>query len=201
VPVYKKKAKVSPAILQYNGRPITDVVLTFLDLPSGETGPTGPQGKQGPEGPTGATGATGPTGAQGPPGPQNYQGGKVDVGASGGGTISGGAGNTASAYHSTVSGGAGNTALSQASTVGGGLINTASGSDSTVIVNVTFPTPFSTTPAVLANASAQPGTIFDDSFNITTRGVSTTGFIMIVNRVDGDSWGQDLDAFWIAFEY
>jgi expansin (peptidoglycan-binding protein) len=85
------------------------------------------------------------------------QGGKVDVGASGGGTI--------------------------------------------VIVGVTFPTAFSTTPAVLCNASAQPGSIFDDSFNITTRNVSTTGFTMIVNRVDGGSWGQDLDAFWMAFEY
>jgi len=88
---------------------------------------------------------------------RDYQGGKVDVGASGGGTI--------------------------------------------VTVNVTFPTPFSTTPAVLCNASAQPGTIFDDSFNITTRSITTTGFTMIVNRVDGNSWGQDLDAFWMAFEY
>jgi hypothetical protein len=68
VPVYKKKAKVSPAILKYNGRPITDVVLTFLDLHPDETGPTGPQGPQGPEGPTGATGPTGAAGATGPAG-------------------------------------------------------------------------------------------------------------------------------------
>ena len=68
------------------------------------------------------------------------------------------------------------------------------------IVVVTFPTPFANPPNVICTASAQPGTIFDDSFNITVRSVTTTGFEMIVNRVDSDSWGQDLDAFWMAFE-
>jgi len=68
------------------------------------------------------------------------------------------------------------------------------------IVSVTFSTPFTTTPNVICTASAQPGTIFDDSFNITVRSVTTTGFEMIVNRVDSHSWAQDLDAFWMAFE-
>ena len=68
------------------------------------------------------------------------------------------------------------------------------------IITVTFPTPFANPPNVICTASAQPGTIFDDSFNITVRSVTTTGFEMIVNRVDSQSWGQDLDAFWMAFE-
>jgi hypothetical protein len=68
------------------------------------------------------------------------------------------------------------------------------------IVAVTFSTPFTNPPNVICTASAQPGTIFDDSFNITVRSVTTTGFEMIVNRVDSYSWGQDLDAFWMAFE-
>ena len=68
------------------------------------------------------------------------------------------------------------------------------------IVSVTFPTPFATAPNVICTASAQPGTIFDDSFNITVRSVTTTGCEMIVNRVDSYSWAQDLDAFWMAFE-
>jgi hypothetical protein len=68
------------------------------------------------------------------------------------------------------------------------------------IVAVTFPTPFANPPNVICTASAQPGTIFDDSFNITVRSVTTTGFEMIVNRVDSYDWGQDLDAFWMAFE-
>ena len=68
------------------------------------------------------------------------------------------------------------------------------------IVAVTFPAPFDTPPNVICTASAQPGTIFDDSFNITVRSVTTTGFEMIVNRVDSHSWAQDLDAFWMAFE-
>jgi len=68
------------------------------------------------------------------------------------------------------------------------------------IIPVTFPTPFANPPNVICTASAQPGTIFDDSFNITVRSVTTTGFEMIVNRVDSYDWGQDLDAFWMAFE-
>jgi hypothetical protein len=68
------------------------------------------------------------------------------------------------------------------------------------IVSVTFPTPFTNPPNIICTASAQPGTIFDDSFNITVRSVTNTGFEMIVNRVDSYSWAQDLDAFWMAFE-
>ena len=68
------------------------------------------------------------------------------------------------------------------------------------IVQVTFLAPFANPPHVICTASAQPGTIFDDSFNITVRSITTTGFEMIVNRVDSYSWSQDLDAFWMAFE-
>ena len=69
------------------------------------------------------------------------------------------------------------------------------------IIAVSFSSPFSSPPFVLCTASAQPGTIFDDSFNITTRSITTTGFEMIINRVDSHSWSQDLDAHWMAFEY
>ena len=68
------------------------------------------------------------------------------------------------------------------------------------IVSVTFPTPFDNPPNVICTASSQTATIYDDSFNITVRLVTTTGFEMIVNRVDGQWWGQNLDAFWMAFE-
>ena len=68
------------------------------------------------------------------------------------------------------------------------------------IVPVTFPTPFDNPPNVICTASSQTATIYDDSFNITVRLVTTTGFEMIVNRVDGQWWGQNLDAFWMAFE-
>ena len=69
------------------------------------------------------------------------------------------------------------------------------------IIAVSFSSPFSSPPFVLCTASAQPGTIFDDSFNITTRSITNTGFEMIINRVDSHSWSQDLDAHWMAFEY
>ena len=68
------------------------------------------------------------------------------------------------------------------------------------VVAVVFPTAFTNPPNVICTAAEQPGTIYDDSFNITVRLITTTGFEMVVNRVDGTWWGQDLDAFWMAFE-
>ena len=68
------------------------------------------------------------------------------------------------------------------------------------VVAVVFPTAFTNPPNVICTAAEQPGTIYDDSFNITVRLITTTGFEMVVNRVDGSWWGQDLDAFWLAFE-
>jgi hypothetical protein len=69
-----------------------------------------------------------------------------------------------------------------------------------VIHNVTFPTAFSGTPSVICTASAEVGTIYDDSFNVTTREVSSSGFTMIINRVDGSMWGQNITVHWMAFE-
>ena len=40
----------------------------------------------------------------------------------------------------------------------------------------------------------------DDSFNVTTRTVTSTSFIMIINRVDGSTWGQNMEVHWLAFE-
>ena len=68
------------------------------------------------------------------------------------------------------------------------------------VVAVTFPTPFTNIPNVICTAAEQPGTVYDDSFNITIRSITITGFEMVVNRVDGTWWGQDIDAFWLAFE-
>ena len=68
------------------------------------------------------------------------------------------------------------------------------------VVSVTFPAPFTNPPSVICTASEQPGSIYDDSFNLTTRSITTTGFEIVVNRVDGTWWGQDIDAHWLAFE-
>ncbi len=69
-----------------------------------------------------------------------------------------------------------------------------------IFVDVVFPTPFVNPPNVICTASAEPGTIYDDSFDITVRFITNTGFQMIVNRVDGSTWGQNTEAFWFAFE-
>lgn len=76
----------------------------------------------------------------------------------------------------------------------------ASGGQEIVVISVTFPTAFSTVPRVLCTANTEAGTIYDDSFNVTTRLVTTTGFEMIVNRVDGSVWGQNMTVNWMAFE-
>ena len=67
-------------------------------------------------------------------------------------------------------------------------------------VLVTFPVPFNTTPHVICTSSAEVGSGFDDSFNVTTRTVNSTSFIMIINRVDGNAWGQNMEVHWLAFE-
>ena len=67
-------------------------------------------------------------------------------------------------------------------------------------VLVTFPIPFNGTPHVICTSSAEVGTGYDDSFNVTTRTVTNTSFIMIINRVDGSTWGQNMEVHWLAFE-
>ncbi|MDG2369866.1 MAG: H-type lectin domain-containing protein [Flavobacteriales bacterium] len=67
-------------------------------------------------------------------------------------------------------------------------------------VLVTFPVPFNSTPHVICTSSAEVGTGYDDSFNVTTRTVTNTSFIMIINRVDGSTWGQNMEVHWLAFE-
>jgi len=67
-------------------------------------------------------------------------------------------------------------------------------------VLVTFPVPFNSTPHVICTSSAEVGTGYDDSFNVTTRTVTSTSFIMIINRVDGSTWGQNMEVHWLAFE-
>ena len=83
---------------------------------------------------------------------------------------------------------------------GGTAYAGASGGGTILIVTVTFPTPFTGIPNVICTSSAQPGTIFDDSFNITTRSISNTQFDMIINRTDGSTWGQAMEVHWFAFE-
>ena len=74
----------------------------------------------------------------------------------------------------------------------------ASGGAQLLTQAVTFPVAFDDVPTVICTASAQQGSTFDDSFNVTTREITTTGFVIVVNRVDGSSWGQNMDVHWIA---
>ena len=83
---------------------------------------------------------------------------------------------------------------------GGKVIVGQSGGQTLIFVNVVFSTPFINAPNIICTASNETGTIYDDSFNITVRFVTNTGFQMVVNRVDGETWGQSVEAFWMAFE-
>ena len=122
-------------------------------------------------GPQGPTGATGSTGATGPTG------------------LTGSTGPIGPSFASF-------------SSMQGGKVDVGNVTSANVlkVVAVSFPTPFANPPNVICTAAEQPGTVFDDSFNITIRSITTTGFEMVVNRVDGTWWGQDIDAFWLAFE-
>jgi hypothetical protein len=141
-------------------------------------GPSGPPGDTGPQGPAGNDGAPGADGAQGPQGPAGNDGAPGADGAQG------------------------PQGTNFFSNMQGGKVDIGNVVSPTVlkVVSVTFASPFTNPPNVICTASEQPGTIFDDSFNLTTRNITTTGFEIVVNRVDGTWWGQDIDAHWLAFE-
>lgn len=150
---------------------------------AGPTGPTGPSGSDGADGVGGQTGATGPTGADGPSGPAGTQGPTGPTGASGIGMI----------------GPTGPTGPSMQ--IQRGKLNVGSSFGGTLVtMDVVFPQAFSTVPYVVCTASSQVGSIFDDSFNVTTRSITTTGFNVVVNRVDGTDWAQSPEVHWIAIE-
>ncbi len=104
-------------------------------------------------------------------------------------------------FINSLTGPQGNPGTNFFSAMQGGTQNVGgSGVNSLVVVNVTFSTPFTGTPNVICTASAEVSSIYDDSFNVTTRQVTSTGFSMIVNRVDGSTWGQNMNVHWMAFE-
>ena len=64
-------------------------------------------------------------------------------------------------------------------------------------VLVDFPTPFLNPPKVITTTR---GGDFGDTFAVTTTAISTTQFRINVRRLDGDSWGQNLQLDWIALQ-
>ncbi|MFT5919007.1 MAG: hypothetical protein ACI9FU_000809 [Granulosicoccus sp.] len=166
----------------------------------GPTGPTGPSGSDGANGVGGQSGATGPTGAPGPTGAMGV-GGTGATGPTGaeGPTGSDGIGSTGATGSTGAQGVTGPTGPSME--IQRGKLNVGSSFGGVLVtMDVVFPQAFTSIPHVVCTASAQVGTIFDDSFNVTTRNISTTGFNMVVNRVDGGAWAQSPEVHWIAIE-
>ncbi|MDA9120692.1 hypothetical protein OAE93_01820 [bacterium] len=126
-----------------------------------------------------APGATGPTGPQGPTGNEGEVGSIGPMGTQG---PTGPAGPTPNIQH------------------GKELVGPSGGTNELLFYTVVFPQAFESTPHVVCTASAELATIYDDSFNVTTQMVTTTGFNMIINRVDDTWWGQNLEVHWIAIE-
>ena len=141
----------------------------------GTTGPTGPTGNDGELGPIGPAGIQGPTGVTGATGTAGINGVDGSTGPQGP------TGPTPTIQH------------------GKELVGSSLG-QVLISYDVTFAQPFSGIPHVVCTASAQVGSIFDDSLNVTTRNISNTGFNVIVNRVDGTDWAQAIDVHWIAIE-
>ena len=135
---------------------------------------SGDGGQAGPIGPTGITGADGSTGATGAQG---------QTGADGFG-MTGPTGPTGPSLE-----------------IQRGKLNVGSSFGGTLVtMDVIFPQAFTSVPHLVCTVSAQVGSIFDDSFNVTTRTITTTGFNMVVNRVDGGDWAQSPEVHWIAIE-
>ena len=135
---------------------------------------SGDGGQAGPIGPTGITGADGSTGATGAQG---------QTGADGFG-MTGPTGPTGPSLE-----------------IQRGKLNIGSNPSGTLVtIDVLFPQAFTSVPHVVCTASAQLGSIFDDSFNVTTRNISSTDFNIVMNRVDGQSWAQNPQVHWIAIE-
>lgn len=131
----------------------------------------------------GEMGPTGPTGPQGPAGNDGEVGAIGPIGATGATGPQGPTGASANVPN-----------------IQHGIENVGSSAGEVITVDVTFPQAFEVVPTVVCTGSAETGTIFDDSFDITTRSISTTGFTLIVNRVDGSTWGQSLNVHWIAIQ-
>ena len=158
---------------------------------AGPTGPTGPSGADGADGVGGQTGATGPTGAPGPTGASG-------IGSTGPTGPTGAIGPTGAMGIGTP-GATGPTGHSME--IKRGRLNVGSSFGGTLVtMDVVFSQAFTTLPYVVCTASSQVGSIFDDSFNVTTRNITTTGFNVVVNRVDGESWAQSPEVHWIAIE-
>ena len=154
---------------------------------TGATGPTGPQGTQGATGPRGATGTTGATGPVGPTGPQGKQGATGATGAKG---ATGATGPTGARGATGATGATGPTgpqgatgprgatgatgAAAKNMKIQSGLLGT-NGIEGWKSFNVTFPTPYSSTPLVCANHT----TMFSTE-NIMVNNVSSTGFTLYI---------------------
>ena len=65
-------------------------------------------------------------------------------------------------------------------------------------VTVTFPVAFTSTPKIMA--TAQGCCNYGDVFNITVVNAQPGYFVANVYRIDGGSWGQDLQMIWWAWQ-
>jgi hypothetical protein len=66
---------------------------------------------------------------------------------------------------------------------------------------VTFPKAFASSPKVIATPRNDPSFNVPDTFCVTIRSISTTGFVLNVHRVDSaGGWAQQLRLDWIAWD-
>lgn len=72
---------------------------------------------------------------------------------------------------------------------------TSNSSSKTVTVN--YPTTFSGTTRVIAAIEGCCG--FSDSFTVNVNNSSNGSFTAVIRRIDGTSWGQDVQIIWFAW--
>lgn len=95
----------------------------------------------------------------------------------------------------------GKTSISTLGNLQSGQAIAGSSSSNSLVVNITFPKAYISTPKVIATPSADPGWNVNDTFSASIRSVTTTGCVVNIQRTDsGNNWSQTLRLNWIAWE-
>ncbi len=151
--------------------------------PQGEPGPQGPPGERGPAGVDGASGPPGSPGADGPAGPQGNAGPQGIQGIQGPPGSDGAQGPQGLQGDPGPQGPAGQNGSN--ANIKSGIVNLTAGGSA----NVTFPTPFASTPRVVAISQFNSA---DTSTTLSCHTVTVNGFTL---RGAGNAAG---DVAWIA---
>jgi type VI secretion system secreted protein VgrG len=95
----------------------------------------------------------------------------------------------------------GKTSISTLGNLQSGQAIAGTSTSNSVIVSITFPKAFTSTPKIVVTPNCDPGWNVGDTFTTTIRSVTTAGCVVNVYRADSSGgWSQALRLNWIAWE-